>query len=411
MSLLKRGNVWWSYFYVDGVRHQSSTGTSNKRQAEAVEQKLKEEINAQRFQIVKYDPEITVAALCSRFMDDPNYKRHHYFHIKAILPFFGDRQVIRLNRNDAAEFRAWRMKQKKLTDATVNRSLSTLRHILYWAVDEQLIQANPLTRLKLVKERRLRRPVMTILEEEALLPVLPDYLRRIFICALDTGMRRGEVLKQQWIDVDLHRRLLMVSKSKTIDGEGREIPLTDRLYRILSTQTPRETFVFTLQGQPLEWIRKGWLGGLKRAGLRHFRIHDLRHTFNTRLMEAGVIQDVRMALMGHSGGSRVNSGYTHVELPVKQEAIEKLELWVAKQRRQRKGKHDNASTESNRKLQPQADDGANLGERTEEVDQENAGSDRSGAGGKAQGGDYRSRRGSQIQAQATREIRSGQEAV
>jgi hypothetical protein len=41
-------------------------------------------------------------------------------------------QVIRLNRNDAGEFRAWRMSRKKLTDATVNRSLSTLRHILYW---------------------------------------------------------------------------------------------------------------------------------------------------------------------------------------------------------------------------------------------------------------------------------------
>jgi hypothetical protein len=49
-------------------------------------------------------------------------------------------------------------------------------------------------------------------------------------------------------------------------------------------------------------------------------------------MEAGVIQDVRKALMGHSSGDEVNSLYTHVELPVKREAIRKLEAWVEAER-------------------------------------------------------------------------------
>jgi hypothetical protein len=53
VSLLKRGNVWWSYFSVDGIRHQYSTGTSNRRKAETIETKLKEEVNDQRFQIVQ----------------------------------------------------------------------------------------------------------------------------------------------------------------------------------------------------------------------------------------------------------------------------------------------------------------------------------------------------------------------
>jgi integrase len=399
VSLLKRGSVWWSYFFVDGVRHQSSTGTGNKRQAEAIEQKLKQEINARKFQIVKYDPDITVAALCARFMDDPGYKRHHYFHIKAILPFFGDRQVIRLNRNDAVEFRAWRMRQKKLTDATVNRSLSTLRHILYWAVDEQLIQANPLTRLKLVKERRLRRPVMTLSEEDRVLEALPDYLRRIMICALDTGMRRGEVLRQRWEDVDLTRKLLMVTKSKTIEGEGREIPLTDRLFRLLSKEAATEGIVFTMRGQPLSWIRKGWLGALKRADLRHFRIHDLRHTFNTRLMEAGVIQDVRMALMGHSGGSRVHSTYTHVEFPVKREAIARLQKWVSKQRKEPRGGSENASTENARPNAGQDDSTGRLsGDRTEAMEEKDTRGSCVRTGRQAQGGNRRGRGGPETEA-------------
>jgi integrase len=238
---------------------------------------------------------------------------------------------MRLNRNMAAEYRHWRHRTQTITDATINRALAVLRHILYWGVDEQLLPANPLARMSLVRERRLKRPVMTLEEEAALLPTLPDYLRRIVIAALDTGMRRGELLHQLWDDVDLHRKLLSVTKSKTAEGESREIPLTTRVYDLLAAKPQKTGEVFTYNDEPLHWIRKGWLGGLKRAKLRHFRFHDLRHTFNTRLMEAGVIADVRMAIMGHSAGRKVHSIYTHVELPIKRQAISQLEAWVKQQ--------------------------------------------------------------------------------
>jgi len=61
VSLFKRGSVWWSYFYEDGIRHQSSTGTSNRKQAETIEARLKEEVTNQRFRIVKADPAMTSA--------------------------------------------------------------------------------------------------------------------------------------------------------------------------------------------------------------------------------------------------------------------------------------------------------------------------------------------------------------
>ena len=329
---------------MDGVRHQISTGTGNKRQAETIEQKLRDDANTRRFQLVQYDPDLTVAALVTRFMADAGPKPHHIYQIKALLPFFGDKVVSRLNRNMAKDFRLWRKKQE-VTDATVNRALSTLRHILYWAVDESLLPANPMARVPLVRERRLRRPVMTVAEEEALLAAVPEYLQRIIIAALDTGMRRGEILRQDWQDVDLTRKLLLVSHSKTAEGESRAIPLTNRLFNLLSGSRRNEGPVFTRHEKPLSWIRKGWLAGLKRAGLRHFRFHDLRHTFNTRLVEAGVIEAVRMSLMGHSGGSRVHSIYTHVELPLRREAIARLEEWVRKQHEEQGGSN-HANTEN-----------------------------------------------------------------
>jgi integrase len=348
VSLFKRGNVWWTNFYIDGTRHQESTGASNKRQAETIEMKLKNEANARRHQIVEYDPDLTVAALAARFLGDADPRPHHIWHLKSLLPYFGDIPVVRLNRNMGREYRAWRKKHDDVCDATINRALSVLKHILYWGVDESLLQANPLARLAMVAERRMKRPVMTLAEEARLLLVLPEYLQHIVVAALDTGMRRGEILKQRWEDVDLSRRLLLVTHSKTAGGESREIPLTKRMLDRLEQKPHAEGVVFTYNGQPLSWIRKGFLGGIKRAGLRHFRFHDLRHTYNTRLMEAGVIQDVRMALMGHSTGSNVHSIYTHVELPVKRQAIVRLEAWVNQQQEELNKEHNDASTENAR---------------------------------------------------------------
>src|SRR5665213_2779004 len=110
--------------------------------------------------------------------------------------------------------------------------------------------------------------------------------------------------------------------------------------------------IVSYKDEPVRIVKRSWKTALKNAQLRHVRFHDLRHTFNTRLMEAGVLQEVRMALMGHSSGSKVHATYTHIELPVKREAIQKLEQWVKDQQkqttRQRKKEKPDAITETDR---------------------------------------------------------------
>ena len=80
-------------------------------------------------------------------------------------------------------------------------------------------------------------------------------------------------------------------------------------------------------------MKTTWASSLRRAGLRHFRVHDLRHTANTRMMLAGVLQEVRREILGHtSRRSRdINDRYTQIELPEKRDAIRKLEVWLASQ--------------------------------------------------------------------------------
>ncbi|MGH9641655.1 MAG: tyrosine-type recombinase/integrase, partial [Terriglobales bacterium] len=104
-------------------------------------------------------------------------------------------------------------------------------------------------------------------------------------------------------------------------------------YALLEGMRQPDGVVFTFKGAPLKKIKTGWKAAIRRAGIRYLRFHDLRHTFNSRLMLAGVQQEIRKSLMGHSDGREVNSIYTHIELPDKREAIRKLERWVEEERK------------------------------------------------------------------------------
>jgi integrase len=328
MSLFKRGHLWWTNFYLDGKRFQSSTGTSNRRQAELIEQKLKQEANLKRHQLTLFNPKQAFAHLAARFLSAGNQKFFHEDRLKHLLPFFGEMRVCDITKTCVFEYRAKRQSEDgPLKEATLNRDVAVLRRILYWAVEQNLILANPIAHMPLERERRTKKPVMGIADEQKLLGIAPQHLREIVIAALDTGMRRGELLSQEWNDVDLDGKLLFVSRSKTPEGEAREIPLSARLFDLLQSRACRQGRVFTFQGKSVQDMKTSWNTARRKAELsNHFRFHDLRHTFNTRLMEAGVIQEVRMSLMGHEPRT-VHWGYTHVELPAKREAIRKLEEW------------------------------------------------------------------------------------
>lgn len=338
MSLYKRGGVWWSCVSVDGVRYCQSTGTGNRRQAELIEKRIKDELNLQRHHIKVADPNITVGKLIALFLASGATKPWHHDRFKALLPYWADLKASTLTRSIADDYRRHRHGQRNLTETTVNRDLQCLRHVLYWAADEGLIRQNPLARLRLARERRRKRPILALEDEDALLQACSPHLQRIVIAALDTGMRRGEILNQLWTDIDFGRELLWVTHSKTPEGEAREIPLTTRLFDLLWESREDQGLVFTFKGRPIQRIKTAWRAAISRSGIRPLRFHDLRHTFNTRLMEAGVMQEVRKALMGHSSGEDVHSIYTHVELPLKREAIRKLQEWVQTQQQNQKEK-------------------------------------------------------------------------
>lgn len=235
--------------------------------------------------------------------------------------------------------------RKPPSDATVNRDLSVVRHVLFWGMDEGFIAHNPFARLRMARERRKKRSVLPVADEVKLLPACAAHLVPIVILALDTGMRRGELLHQRWEDIDFDRLLIYVTHSKTAEGEMRPIPMTQRVVDLLTAMLQTEFeraaraekldraqwrpsgLLFLFRGKAIRKLKTAWAGAIRRSGINRLRFHDLRHTFNTRLLEAGVIADTRKALMGHSDGSDVHAGYSHVEVHLLRDAIARLEAW------------------------------------------------------------------------------------
>jgi integrase len=330
MSLYKRKNTWWSAVWIDGVRYLNSTGTSNRRKAETIERQFRDELNERRHRLPQLKPTMTFGELTALFIGSGMGKPHSLDRLKHLLPFFADMLLLQINTSAIRKYRQERNREKTLTAATVNRDLSVMRRVLYWGVEEGYLASNPVGRLRMERERRTKRPVLSLREEQLLLAAAPPHLQRIILCALHTGMRRGEILSQRWEDIDFDNRILHVSHSKTPEGEAREIPLTSRLYELLKANRQHRGPVFTYEGSAIKIIKSSWGASLRRSGIRHFRFHDLRHTANTRMMLAGVLQEVRREIIGHSSqrSRDVNDRYTQIELPEKREAIRKLEVWL-----------------------------------------------------------------------------------
>ncbi|MDX2105772.1 MAG: tyrosine-type recombinase/integrase [Candidatus Melainabacteria bacterium] len=155
-----------------------------------------------------------------------------------------------------------------------------------------------------------------------------DYLRPAVLLSLNTGLRRGELLGLKWSDIDFERKNLTVSGEVAKDGETRHIALNEEALQVLKMwkQQPgvKSQWVFHgKDGQPFQNLRKSWVEVLKRADIKDFRWHDLRHTFASKLVMAGVDLNRVRALLGHSD-YKMTLRYAHLAPKDMQEAVNKL---------------------------------------------------------------------------------------
>ena len=158
MSLYKRGDVYWTALWTDGVRTMRSLETRNRRQAETLEQRLRDELHTKRFHLPELRPEMAFAELYARFLAEGDVKVYHKERAQQFLPFFAETPIGRITKNDIARYRKYRQEEhrrnfsrknfKPLSETTLNRDVEVIRHLLFWAADEGFLTVNPIARIR-----------------------------------------------------------------------------------------------------------------------------------------------------------------------------------------------------------------------------------------------------------------------
>jgi integrase len=130
-----------------------------------------------------------------------------------------------------------------------------------------------------------------------------SHLRPLVIAALDTALRKSEMKKLDWKDVDLEKKIITIMYYTTKVPTTRKVPISTRLKEELEKFPHRKGLVFLHLGDN----KKAWKTVLKRVGLpSDVRWHDLRHTGTTNLVDSGVAQAIAMKITGHTQNKTFN---------------------------------------------------------------------------------------------------------
>ena len=139
--------------------------------------------------------------------------------------------------------------------------------------------------------------------------------------ALNTGMRRGEILRLKWRDVDIKRSIIYLHETK--NGEKREVPINEQVKAILinTIRHPQSEYIFyNKDGTPMASNKRSFFTALKKSGIKDFKFHDLRHTFASHLVMSGIDLNTVRELLGHKS-LQMTLRYSHLSANHKHIAV------------------------------------------------------------------------------------------
>jgi len=233
---------------------------------------------------------------------------------RYILPFMGDMRMKDVTRLD---FFRWQdfMRDKGLAATTCNRSLFLLKYIFNNAHRWGHLPSSPARDVSSLPEEDFRERYLNDEEARRLLNVLNTEENRlaahVIRLLLFTGARKSEILSARWENVDMERRVLTVPLSKS--GRARHIPLSDAALMIFKA-IPRDSewvFPSNKTGNHMKSVFKVWDRVRKRAGLQDVRMHDLRHSFASFLVNSGCSLYEVQKILGHHD-PKVTTRYAHL---------------------------------------------------------------------------------------------------
>ena len=242
------------------------------------------------------------------------FENDNYMLNKHILPVFGKRRMNDIKKREIEKFHSSYENNK----SNANRILALISHIFTKAVEWEYVELNPAHGIRRNKEEKRSRYLSTD-EIKRLLGVLDSYPNKNIAHALKiilfTGSRRGEVLGATWNQFNFEKKTWTKPMHKTKQRRTEYIPINDETLSVLMEmrETRNSLFLFpseSKEGHMLDF-KNSWKNICKLANLQDVRVHDLRHTYASLLINNGISLSVIGKLLGHRNTSTTER-YAHL---------------------------------------------------------------------------------------------------
>jgi integrase len=329
-KLFKKRDYYYVDFWLDGKRYKKTTKSKRRNDAEIIAKR----IISETLEEIYGQTEMTLSQLISKYINHIQRENKTWktkvSMIKLFFEFIGDLKLSKISPGMCEDFLN-DLSKRNITKATVNRYIATFKHMFNKAIDWELMERNPMMRVKKSRETPRMR-FFTTNELERLIAAAYEMSKEnisnnqtifyyILMTAIYSGMRLGEIINLKWMDIQDENFTIQKSKS----GGKRKIPVKDELMDILLELPTDNEYIFPLYRRESDVITKIWHKVRERAGIKEGRFHDLRHTFGSNLIKSGVDIVTVKELLGHSD-LKMTQIYVHSSHTQKQRAILKLDI-------------------------------------------------------------------------------------
>lgn len=306
-SVYKRGKSWYIDFKYRGRRYQRSLGLTSRAAAEAAKTRIELAVGQGKSPFANRS--LSLEELVRSYLEycagrnRPHTLKIKRWYCERFLKHFGNVAIGEITRTDVERYLLKR--GKNAGNFTVNREMATLRHVMNFAVERELLERNTASKIKLLPEEKR---AIRILSDEELLGYFSwcknndELMYDLSVIAFNTGLRRGDIIKVRGEDVDERRGILAVKVSKRRGELVLYLPLNDVVLEVLRRRKKRfgKGYLFPGEnGKHLVEFKRRFARAVRETGIE-FRFADFRHNCATALLTTGADLKTVQITLGHS---------------------------------------------------------------------------------------------------------------
>jgi integrase len=328
-SVFLRRGKWYLYFRANGkrVREVVKHAQSKTDALKVLSLKVNAALHAE-YGLRQERKRIGFMEFADLFLEryaKPNKRswRDDLYAVKILGRYFGQLFLHEVTAFDIESFKAARVKE--VSKSRVNRNLDLVKKLFSLACDWQYLEESPARKVKKFRVFNMVERILDQGEQVRLLEASAPHLRPVLQALLNTGCRKSEILGLKWDQVDLCKGTVCIERTKS--GRNRVIPINSVLLSVLESLQAvdgQSEYVFLgPDGKAMRDIKTSFKTACKRAGIEGMRIHDLRHTAASRMVEAGIDLPTVSRILGHSSIT-TTMRYAHSTQETMRKAVETL---------------------------------------------------------------------------------------